>query len=446
MERKSMNQANVTKEAKKISKGLACFIVIGVAGLWFPGGEAEADLPEIPICINSGNQWHTNISRDGRIAVYTDSRNGYSSTEGTGWDIYASRIDTQSGIVIEEFPICTALKRQNHPALSGDGNIVVWQDDRPDGSIYGYVIDLEKEFIVSSYLATQDRPHISDNGRIIAWEDMRNGNRDIYAAEIDPNTGTILREFPVCIEPSDQYYPVLSEDGDIVVWTDRRRNHQGDIYGYKISTGEEFPICTHPDHQSGPNISGDTIVWSDYRNSEEQDPNENVDIYGARIDPNTLTVLEEFPICTANKNQGGAVVSKNLVIWTDYRDDIENPFRGRTSVSDIYGFDLDSSREFEVCVNPYTSKGSPCISNRWVVWSDGRGGYFSGENKNSDVYMTKIQETIISYSPFDFNKDEIINWKDFSELAIWWMDNYNHLIISPETPEGSPGDAPHPRG
>lgn len=72
-----------------------------------------------------------------------------------------------------------------------------------------------------------------------------------------------------CIEPSrrkipeNQRYPAIHDN--TVVWQDDR-NRNYDIYGYDLSTGEEFPVTTHSDPQILPAIHGDIVVWTDTRN------------------------------------------------------------------------------------------------------------------------------------------------------------------------------------
>ena len=68
------------------------------------------------------------------------------------------------------------------------------------------------------------------------------------------------------------------------------RNGHIEIYGYDLSTGNQFPICINGIYPSHPAISGDLVVWMDYRNDEYLEG--NYDIYGAYIpEPATLCLL-----------------------------------------------------------------------------------------------------------------------------------------------------------
>ncbi|MBU7012960.1 MAG: hypothetical protein HXS46_19940, partial [Theionarchaea archaeon] len=76
---------------------------------------------------------------------------------------------------------------------------------------------------------------------------------------------------------SDQKYPAIYDN--IVVWQDSR-NGNVDIYGYSLSTGEEFPITTNRNPQHSPAIYENIIVWQDNRNG-------NWDIYGYDLSTST---------------------------------------------------------------------------------------------------------------------------------------------------------------
>lgn len=95
------------------------------------------------------------------------------------------------------------------------------------------------------------------HGNILAWRDGRNGNQDIYGADITDPYNVI--EFPVCTDPFEQGQPAMY--GNIIVWHDYR-NGDIDVYGYDITTDTEFPIATGPGNQFAPDIYGNLVVWS----------------------------------------------------------------------------------------------------------------------------------------------------------------------------------------
>ena len=48
-----------------------------------------------------------------------------------------------------------------------------------------------------------------------------------------------------------------------------------------LPAGQEIPICTDPHHREEPAISGDWVVWEDWRNGSY--PYGNLDIYAYNL-------------------------------------------------------------------------------------------------------------------------------------------------------------------
>ncbi|KYK37000.1 MAG: hypothetical protein AYK19_07650 [Theionarchaea archaeon DG-70-1] len=71
------------------------------------------------------------------------------------------------------------------------------------------------------------------------------------------------QKLPISTNPGIQWDPAIYED--IVVWQDNR-NGNADIYGYSLSTKEEFQITTDSSDQRYPVIYEDIVVWQDNRN------------------------------------------------------------------------------------------------------------------------------------------------------------------------------------
>ena len=94
-------------------------------------------------------------------------------------------------------------------------------------------------------------------GTIVVWE----GNGDIFGADIsDPNH---IKVFPVCTAPQRQYDPSIS--GNWVIWTDER-NDAGDIYGADISNPNaihEFEVWVGRGRQLQPDIDAPLIAFID---------------------------------------------------------------------------------------------------------------------------------------------------------------------------------------
>jgi len=169
----------------------------------------------------------------------------------------------------------------------------------------------------------------------------------------------------------------------LIVWEDARAfsSSQFDIYGYDPITGREFRICADlPGDQVDPAVSGDVVVWTDWRN----DPGDgsDADIYAARLDsdePPSVTGfalgLAEFTICTAPGWQYLPAVSGDIVVWQDSRGFTDTGW-------DIYGYDIAARREFPICTAP-GDQVAPAISGNIVVWSDERNARTAGSGSGS---------------------------------------------------------------
>ena len=248
------------------------------------------------------------------------------------------------------------------------------------------------------------------SGTNLVWQEKTGSDWNIYGATIDPTSHTVGPVTPICINPGDQILPRVSvgSNGDVlVVWEDRRSGN-ADIYGYDATQGKAFTVCTDPAQQVAPRISGDWVVWQDDRNG-------NWDIYGAMIDPTTdpITVGPATPICTEAHDQIQPDVSGDTVVWSDTRygdhvifaynrtadytfglslsngvQDQEQPAvwtrpdgtgtvvwrdtrNAATSGTDIYGFDLQTAREFAVCTAT-GDQSAPAVDQGLVVWNDAR--------------------------------------------------------------------------
>ncbi len=99
--------------------------------------------------------------------------------------------------------------------------------------------------------------YVDVSGNLVVWE--KDG--DIYGADISDRSH--LKIFPICTAPERQYDPAIS--GHTVVWTDER-NDVADVYGADISDPNhirEFEVCVETGWQCQPDIDGSTIVFVD---------------------------------------------------------------------------------------------------------------------------------------------------------------------------------------
>jgi len=75
--------------------------------------------------------------------------------------------------------------------------------------------------------------------------------------------GIVLAETRITTDPGDQYDPSLS--GDIIVFTNYR-SADTDVYYYDLNSGQEFPVIMGPapGNQELTDVSGGIIVYTDY--------------------------------------------------------------------------------------------------------------------------------------------------------------------------------------
>lgn len=268
------------------------------------------------------------------------------------------------------FSVGGGIPGQLEPAVWGD--TVVWRTNRNGNwKVYATGFRTGEETPVSSNPALQKEGAIS--GHYVVWTDARNhpsgvppeyGNRDIYGLDLQT-----MQEFPICTAPHDQLYPDIS--GNIVVWQDERRRilpfkppwPPPEIYGYDLTTGQEFLIATDPDWPLWtPAISGDIVVWS--RGGK--------DIWGK-----DLPTGEVFPVHVGEGSQQDPDIDGRWVVWEDWRE----------SGQGIWAHDLLTGAEFPIYVDEgsqqYPHQKWPKVSGNLVVWESELNGQTGSSARTS---------------------------------------------------------------
>ncbi|GEM_PF-1951428 len=175
------------------------------------------------------------------------------------------------------------------------------------------------------------------------------------------------QQFPISLSYGGRAAAKVS--GNTVVWLDTRNggvNNYYNVYGYDISTGNEFAITNHPDSPcTSVKISGNYVVWQDERNIRSS----SSDVYGFDLQTKT-----EFPICTTNGWQGSPGIGNNIVAYGDDRN---------LTVS-IYAYDIKTKTEFLIATGA-GMRSDPAVSGNYIVWQDARNG-------NYDIYGYDIAE------------------------------------------------------
>lgn len=210
-------------------------------------------------------------------------------------------------------------------------------------------------------------------------------------------------EFPVYQGPGFQLHPVVS--GELVVWNDYRDGYW-DIYGKYLSEPNDLAITTSRESSVG-GIDGGFLVWSDSRDGK-------ADVYGKHLPSGP-----EVAICLAPSPQGPADISGAYVVWKDGRNSPTN-VPPEFWNNDIYGYELQTGSEIPICTNP-ADQINPRIDGNIVVWQDGRNRFFPPFTE-WDIYgydLSTEQEFPVTNAPWAQAEPAI------SGNVVVWMDVRN---------------------
>lgn len=232
-------------------------------------------------------------------------------------------------------------------------------------------------------------------------------------------TPYVAEEFVVCNAGGNQIFPSIS--GNIVVWTDYRNEDEdlfdnGDIYGYNLNNGVELPICTEDSYQGSLDIDGDIVVWTDGRN--DYSDTSNSDIYGYN-----LSTGIEFIICNEPDRQGAPSISGDTVVWMEYRADTDY-------VTYIYGCQMDTGEVFPI--STYESmKMFPSVCGDLVTWLDFR--------KVDLSTLSQQPQPVLNTEIYGCNLSSLLEFAITDDEYMQDMpgpDMYNNTLVWSECTEG----------
>ena len=176
------------------------------------------------------------------------------------------------------------------PAI--DGQTVVWESGNV---IYGINLSSGDTYDLDDG-ASQGQPDVS--GEWVVWTE---GLRSIHAYNLVTHEARVLST-----TNSLKQCPRIC--GDVVVWMDDRRDGVDyDIWGCRLSSGSEFPICEADGDQMNPDTDGRYVVWSDERTA-----NASICGYDLTTDAEFLISQAAFPDMKTNPR-----ISDGLVAWVD---------------------------------------------------------------------------------------------------------------------------------
>ncbi|MCK4297940.1 MAG: S8 family serine peptidase, partial [Planctomycetes bacterium] len=194
-----------------------------------------------------------------------------------------------------------------------------------------------------------------------------------------------------------------SIDGNLVVWEDYRNDPDGradpdyflnddsDIYIYDITTDTSYPLCTAAGPQLAPRISGDLVVWEDWRDITP-DVQSDIHLYDLSVDtdgdetPNWKDPDRPDPdpaemmVTDTWWSEQYPDISGRRIVWLDLRRDTGTG----TAIIDIYLRDLEGpTTATAVATDPATYREQPRIDGTKVTWTDWR-------QANPDAYWMDV--------------------------------------------------------
>lgn len=186
------------------------------------------------------------------------------------------------------------------------------------------------------------------SGNRVVYADTRNGNTDIYCYDL--TTGDESR---ITTEPALQFNPAIS--GDVIVWEDWRDwGNASRIYAYDLSTPARRPwlISASPHAAEKPAISGRTVVWQYWSESGEN----KYSVWSYDLGTGVQAKVD-----SAAGNQQNPSISGDKVVWQDDRSGHSEIWMARPNANPA---DLTSDSS--------ANATNPSVSGQYVAWLDYR--------------------------------------------------------------------------
>lgn len=379
----------------------------------------------LPVCTATGIQNNQQLLADnsGAMIVWSDGRSGSANA-----DIYAQRLN-QAGTplwTIDGVGVCTASSLQNIPQIISDGGagsaIICWEDWRNFGQPDIYAQHIANGFTDWAFngvvicsepnLAQQfNTKMVADGsgGAIMCWQDKRNfgSNTDLYAQRVN-NTGTPLwttNGIAICTANGIQISQQMIADasgGAIITWEDRRTDR--DIYAQRINASgasqwaaDGIAVCNTFDTQAEPQLvarlaGGAVFVWSDLRNSGQQD------IYAQGIDATGTSLWPANGVPVANEAHAQSApqlltdgANGAIIAWQDLRTTLD--------------YDIYSSKLFAGGTLPLRMLSFNAAANNtnvtlvWNTENEINSSHFEVEVSLDGITFTKIATVKANNSP-----------------------------------------------
>lgn len=252
------------------------------------------------------------------------------------------------------------------------------------------------EFVISALASTSEEAPSIDGNKVVWFDDRTHGPTDVWGYDL-----TSGQQFQVTDHPAAQLIADIS--GDVVVYEDNR-NGTWDIYGKHLGTGQEFVVATGPNHQRYPRVWGDYVVYQDETSDYWQS-----DVYLYRISTGATIQL-----AVAVNHQGDPDIDDGWVVWRD----------NRTTNWEVRAYQV-STGTYRV-LEPGTCWGElrrPRIGGGLVVWQNACGGW---PEPGYDIFgydlVTNTRVTIFSgpgQQERPVASSALVAWEDQDTYGNW---------------------------
>jgi hypothetical protein len=239
----------------------------------------------------------------------------------------------QVGNLTELMPSDTRLKDWQLNKAHIDGDVLfatTGTDDHPQAVAInlrnGNIARLENSFALDSQWPTTQR--------YFAWTETSNGamTKKLYAYDLANG-----KKFAVKGESDVQSFPDVS--GDTVVWSELHGDYSWDIYAYRIASGQLIAAVTRPSSQNVPKIDGDWVVYLESKSADPRDM--TIDVY-----LHNLTTGEDFLLGTSPYGSEGGTygIAHGRVVWVGWTPDEFKQEVGLTPPFHVYDLQTRTDR------------------------------------------------------------------------------------------------------
>jgi beta propeller repeat protein len=205
----------------------------------------------------------------------------------------------------------------------------------------------------------------NDIAFIVHKEDAEHGRMDLL---------TLCEDRKTVYDESHVLFDVRAE-GDYVVWDD----NWTDVWAYQISNGKVWNLTDYPADQFLPRMAGSRVVWTDLRNGP--DPNvdgslAHADIYMYDFASGKTTEITNAPWIHYRPD-----VSGDRIVWEDYRAGADPNNAYDFGCVDIWMYDLKTKTEHQITSYPGGESDAQIDGDRvyYYRYSQGIEGIFVQE-------------------------------------------------------------------